>query len=177
MQDFMDLCLRRQSCRDFADKPVEHEKLVRCIEAARLAPSGCNSQPWGFVVAESAEKVKEVGEACHFMGSNEYMKGAKAFIAVLEEYAQLMPMMRSLVNSQYFAKHDLGAAAMTLCYAAEDQGLGSCVVGLFDRARVGKALDIPKDKQFACLIAIGYPANDKVRNKVRKPVEEIVRYM
>ena len=61
MKDFMDLCLRRQSCRDFSDRPVEHEKLVQCIEAARLAPSGCNAQPWSFVVVE--DPAVEIGRA------------------------------------------------------------------------------------------------------------------
>ncbi|MCD8139816.1 MAG: nitroreductase family protein [Planctomycetaceae bacterium] len=62
MSDFMDLCLRRQTCREFADRPVEHDKPVQCVEAARNAPSGCNAQPWSFVVVESPDTVKQVGE-------------------------------------------------------------------------------------------------------------------
>ena len=53
MNDFMDLCLSRQSCRKFTDRPVEREKLARCVEAARQAPSACNSQPWSFVAVET----------------------------------------------------------------------------------------------------------------------------
>ncbi|MDR0629155.1 MAG: nitroreductase family protein, partial [Treponema sp.] len=49
-EDFLDLCLRRQSCRNFSDKPVEHDKLVKCVDAGHYAPSACNSQPWSFVV-------------------------------------------------------------------------------------------------------------------------------
>ncbi|MDL2271510.1 nitroreductase family protein [Desulfovibrio sp. OttesenSCG-928-I05] len=177
MKDFMDLCLRRQSCRDFAATPVEHEKLLYCVEAARLTPSGCNSQPWSFVVAESSETVQAVREAVHFLGSNEYIKSATAFIAVVEEHAKLMPKMRSLVNSQYFAAGDLGAATVTICYAAEDQGLGTCILGLFDRDAVKEIMGIPAEKSLGCLIAVGYPANDKVRTKARKSVEEIARFV
>lgn len=175
--DFMDLCLRRQSCRNFADKPVEHEKLVKCIEAARLTPSGCNSQPWSFVVVEDPKLTPEVAKCAQQMGINEYIAGAKAFIVVLEEHAVLMPGIRKILDSQYFAKGDLGAAVVTICYAAEAQGLGTCILGVYDREKLGQLLNIPLEKQYAGLIAVGYAAEDKVRNKTRKPLEEIARFV
>lgn len=130
MQDFMELCQRRQSCRDFADKPVEREKLVRCIEAARLAPSGCNAQPWSFVVVENPDIVPEVAKCSQQLGFNEYISKARAFIVVLEEHAVLMPAIRRIVDSQYFAKGDLGAAVLSICLQAESMGLGSCILGI-----------------------------------------------
>lgn len=174
--DFMDLCLRRQSCRNFADKAVEHEKLVKCIEAARLTPSGCNSQPWSFVVVEDPKLVPEVAKCAQQMGINEYISEAKAFIVVLEEHAVLMPGIRKILDSQYFAKGDLGAAVVTICYAAEAQGLGTCILGVYDREKLGQLLNIPIEKQYAGLIAVGYAAEDKVRNKPRKALEEIARF-
>lgn len=175
--DFMDLCQRRQSCRNFADRTVEHEKLVKCIEAARLSPSGCNAQPWSFVVVEDPKVVPEVAKCAQQLGINEYVAGAKAFIVVLEEHAVLMPGIRKIFDSQYFAKGDLGAAVVTICYAAEGQGLGTCILGVYDRETIGKLLNIPQDKRYAGLIAVGYPAEDKVRNKARKPLEEILRFV
>ena len=175
--DFFELCRRRQSCRDFADRPVEHEKLVKCIEAARLAPSGCNSQPWSFVVAEKPEVVAEVAKCPQQLGINEYIAGAKAFIVVLEEHAVLMPALRRILDSQYFAKNDIGGAVMTICLAAEAQGLGTCILGLYDREKLAQLLDIPAEKQFGALIAVGYPAKDKVRDKTRKQMEEVVRFV
>lgn len=175
--DFMDLCLRRQSCRNFDDKAVEHEKLVKCIEAARLTPSGCNSQPWSFVVVEDPKLVPEVAKCAQQMGINEYIAGAKAFIVVLEEHAVLMPGIRKILDSQYFAKGDLGAAVVTICYEAEAQGLGTCILGVYDREKLGQLLNIPQEKQYAGLIAVGYAAEDKVRNKARKSLEEIARFV
>lgn len=177
MKDFMDLCLRRQSCRDFSDQAVEHEKLVKCIEAARLAPSGCNAQPWSFVVVENPQIVPEVAKCSQQLGFNDYISTAKAFVVILEEHAVLMPKIRPIVDSQYFAKNDLGAAAVTICLAAEDLGLGSCILGLFDRERLRELLNIPLEKQFGVLIALGYPSSDRVRPKARKPLEEIVRFV
>ncbi|MCC8193894.1 MAG: nitroreductase family protein [Deltaproteobacteria bacterium] len=177
MKSFMDLCLRRQSCRDFADKPVEHDKLAQCVEAARLAPSGCNAQPWSFVVVENPAVVAEVAKCAQQLGANEYIAKAKAFVVVLEEHAVLMPQIRKLIDSQYFAKGDLGAAVLTVCLQAEDLGLGTCIVGIYDREKISDLLGIPREKQFGGLIAVGYPASDKVRGKVRKPLEDIVRYV
>ncbi|MDL2298607.1 nitroreductase family protein [Synergistaceae bacterium OttesenSCG-928-D05] len=177
MKDFLELCERRQSCRNFAEKPVEREKLTKCIEAARLAPSGCNSQPWSFVVVDTPQIVREVAKCGQQMGINAFLEKAQAFIVVLEEHAVLMPMIRGVLDSQYFAKGDLGAATVAICLEAADQGLGTCIIGLYNREKLCELLDIPIEKQFAALIAVGYPADEKVREKTRKPMDAIVRYV
>ncbi|WP_371377682.1 nitroreductase family protein [Sporomusa aerivorans] len=177
MSDFMDLCLRRQSCRAFADRPLEHEKLVRCVEAARLTPSGCNSQPWSFVVVEKPEIVSEVAQCAQQLGLNTYISGAQAFFVVLEEHAKLMPQLRCIIDSQYFAAGDIGACTAYLCLEAEAQGIGTCILGIFDREKLSSLLDIPQDKQIRALVAAGYPADGTVRPKARKPLEDIVRFV
>ena len=177
MNDFLELCERRQSCRNFADKPIEHEKLVKCLEAGRLAPSACNAQPWSFVVAETPEVVSEVAKCGQQMNMNPFLSKAKAFIVVLEEHAVLNPRIRGILDSQYFAKGDLGAATVQICLEAQSQGLGTCIIGIYDRVRLCELLDIPVEKQFGALIAVGYPEKDEVRRKDRKPLEEIARFV
>ena len=177
MNDFFQLFEKRQSCRNFSNKPVEHEKLVKCIEAARLAPSGCNSQPWSFVVVEDEKVVTQVAQATMHLGVNSYIATAKAFIVVLEEHAVLMPSVRKIFDSQYFAKGDLGAAVVTICYAAQMQELGSCILGIYDRETLCNLLDLPQSTRFAGVIALGYPADETTRVKTRKPLEEIVKFV
>lgn len=177
MGNFSELSKRRQSCRDFSDKPVEHDKLVACAEAARLAPSGCNAQPWSFVVVESPAKVAEVAKAPQQNGMNPYAAGAKAFFVVLEEHATLMPVIACMLDSQYFAKGDLGAAVSYFCLEAADQGLETLQMGIFDRAAIAKALDLPAEKPIAALIAVGYPANSQIRPKVRKDFNQVVKFV
>ena len=177
MNDFLELAAARQSCRAFADRPVEHDKLVKCVEAARLAPSACNSQPWSFVVVEDPLIVPEVAKTSQVMGINEYISGARAFIVMLEEHAVLMPKLRAFIDSQYFAKGDLGGALLSLCLEAESLGLGTCILGLFNREKLCELLAIPPGKQFAGLVAVGYPASPETRPKVRKPLESIVRFV
>ncbi len=175
--EFMDLALRRQSCRKFADKPVEHEKLARCVDAARQTPSACNSQPWSFVVVETPAVVAEVAKCAQQLGINGFLSEAKAFVVVCEEHAVLMPQLRAFLDSRYFAKGDLGAAVYAICLEAESQGLGTCIIGLYDREKMCQLLDLPKDKLFAGLVAVGYPASDKVRTKARKSLEEVVKFV
>lgn len=177
MSDFLELAKRRQTCRGFADKPIEHDKLVACVEAARLAPSGCNAQPWSFVVVENPDLVAKVAECPQQLGSNPYAAGAKAFVVILEEHAALMPAIASLLDSQYFAKGDLGAAAAYFCLEAEAQGLGTCQFGIYDRGKLGQLLGIPAEKQYGALIGIGYPADKAVRPKQRKALEKVARFV
>ena len=177
MSDFMELCLKRQSCRNFSGRPVEREKLTRCVEAARLAPSGCNAQPWSFVAADYPSVVSQVAKCAQPWKINEFLTKAGAFIVVLEEHAVLMPMLRSVLDSQYFAAGDLGAAVSFLCLEAASQGLGSCILGMYDRPKICELLSIPEEKRFGGLVALGYPADDVIRPKIRKPLEEIVRYV
>ncbi|MDR1545366.1 MAG: nitroreductase family protein [Deltaproteobacteria bacterium] len=177
MADFLELAARRQSCRVFSDLPVEHEKLVKCVEAARLAPSACNSQPWKFVVVEKPELVTEVAKCTNQLGINANLSKAKAFVVILEDHAKLMSKLAALVDSQTHAKGDLGGAALSLCLEAESLGLGACMVGLFDRPKLSELLDLPADQRYFLVVAVGYPATPKVRNKDRKPLEDIVRFV
>jgi nitroreductase len=176
-KDFLDLCQRRQSCRNFSDKPVEHEKLEKCVDAGHYAPSGCNSQPWSFVVVETPAVVAEVAKCGQQMEMNPFLSKARAFIIVLEEHAVLMPTARRILDSQYFAKGDIGAAAVHVCLEAETQGLGTCIIGIYDREGVCKLLNIPIEKQFGALIAVGYPADPTVRQKARKQLKDVARFV
>ena len=177
MNDFLELAASRQSCRSFTDQPVEHEKLVKCIEAAMLAPSGCNSQPWSFAVVETPEKVAEVAKCAMQLDINDWLETAQAFIIVFEEYAKLIPNIRAVAPSQIFAKGDLGAAVLSVCLEAETQGLGTCILGMYDRTNILKIIDKPVEKQFGGLIAIGYPANPEKVEKRRKNFDDIVSFV
>ena len=179
MNDFLELAARRQSCRDFSGARVERGKLTKCVEAGRLAPSGCNGQPWSFVVVDDPEKVAVLAKCAQPFGAttNIFTDKAGAFIVVLEEHAVLMPMVRKMVDSQIFAKGDIGGAVLNICLEAADLGLGTCIIGFYDRETIAATLGLPPEQRFGALIAVGCPASDAIRPKVRKPLEEIVRYV
>jgi len=178
MNNFLELCEKRQSCRSFDEtKSVEHEKLVKMVEAARLAPSACNSQPWSFVVIETPELVAEVASACQQLGFNKFTKNANAFILIQEEPAKLLEAAAKLCGSQYYAQHDMGTAVVTLCYEAAEQGLGTCIMGMYDREKMAELLKIPATKRLGLMLAVGYPKSEGAREKKRKSIEEIARFV
>jgi len=172
--DFMGLCRRRQSCRKYADRPVEPEKLMACVEAARLAPSACNSQPWHFHVVSRPDLVEKIGAATQEFGANPTMDTAKAFVVITEEHAKLSPTIRGLIDSQYYAHGDVGAAAAIICFEAEEQGLGSCILGSYNRETICRALGVPVEKRVRLVVALGYAENAAVREKARKALDEVV---
>lgn len=173
MSEFSDHAAKRQSCRAFSDKPIEREKLLKCVEAARLTPSACNSQPWRVLVVVDPAIRAEVAKATQQLGLNDYTDGAQAFFVVLETYAKLMPKVASISDSQIFAKGDLGAFTYALTLEAEALGLGTCILGMFDRPKLLELLKIPAGESVFLVVAVGYPAKDGVRAKSRKPLEEI----
>ena len=177
MSDYFELAEKRQSCRAYLDQRVDHEKLVKCVEAARLSPSACNSQPWSVVVVENPEIVPQVAECTRQLGANAYIKEAKAFFVILEERARLMPAVAGVLDSQVFAHGDLGGFTLALTLAAESLGVGTCILGLFDRPKLREILNIPEEKSIFLVVAAGIPKSDKVRPKERKHLEQIARFV
>lgn len=177
MSDFLDLAAKRQSCRSFSGAGVEREKLTKCVEAARFAPSGCNGQPWSFVVVDNPQKVAEVAKCAQPLDSNPFTDKAGAFIVVLEEHAVLKPRIRKMLDSQFFAKGDIGGAVLSICLEAADLGVGSCIIGLYDRETLCNIIGLPQEQRFGALIALGYAEDETVRPKARKALSEIVKYV
>ena len=167
--DFLQLVLSRQSDRAYdKERPVEAEKLERILEAARLAPSACNAQPWKFVVVTDHELASKVGKAAAGLGMNKFAKDAPVHILVVEESG-------GKVKGKHFPLIDIGIAAAHITLAAENEGLGSCILGWFDEKEIKQLTGIPASKRLLLDIAIGYPVKEK-RKKMRKPKEKVISY-
>jgi len=173
---FQELIEKRQSCRAYKDIPVEREKLLACIEAARLSPSACNSQPWGFVVVDDPNIAKRIPPFMQVkdLPVNRFTRNCNAYIIIVEEPATLSASLDGCFESQHFAQMDVGIAAQTLCLAATEQGLGSCIMGCFNEEKIKELLDIPSSRRIRLIIATGYAETDSLRTKVRKPVGEVL---
>ena len=77
------LASKRQSDRKYKDTPVEKEKILRCLETARLSPSACNSQPWHFVVVDDEKLVQDMAKNVVSVGMNSFAPQAKVWVAVV----------------------------------------------------------------------------------------------
>ena len=110
--DFLQLVLSRQSDRAYdKERPVEAEKLERILEAARLAPSACNAQPWKFVVVTDHELASKVGKAAAGLGMNKFAKDAPVHILVVEESANITSLLGGKVKGKHFPLIDIGIAS------------------------------------------------------------------
>lgn len=176
---FLDLVKRRQSVRKYDARPVEEEKLRLCLEAARLAPSASNSQPWTFVVATEPVLVRSLGEACRGpLGTfNRFAATAPVIVTMVLEKPKVITEMGGRVKSKEYPLIDIGIAAEHFCLQAEALGLGTCMIGWFDEARMKTLLNVPENKTIGLLITLGYAPEDyPLRKKVRKSFEEVVAF-
>ena len=176
--DFLDIMKQRKSCRAYqADKPVAREDLLKIVEAGRLTPSACNSQPWKFLVVDSPEATEKL---CDAIVTDEGTTGAPwrqqvpAFIIFVEQPAKVMPAVANHYHDpQHFASGDIGAACMNMCHEAFSLGLGTCIIGVNEQAKMEKHFGIPHGSAVKLVLAVGYPVDPKPVAKVRKPLEEI----
>lgn len=177
MKSFLDLVKLRQSDRAYLDKPVEMDKIERILEAAHLAPSACNAQPWKLVVVTDPEKRMQIADATasKVLSMNHFSKQAPVQLVLVEENANFTSTVGGWATNKHYPHLDLGILASYICLAAAYEGLGSCMIGWCDEKKVRKMLDIPSNKRVMLVILIGYSAQS-LRDKKRKPLDEIVKW-
>ena len=173
--NFKELLLCRQSDRKYEDKAVEKEKLEACLEAARLSPSACNSQPWTFVVAQDEEVVQKMRKATANLGMNGFIRQVPVIVAVVLEKANLTASVGSVIKDKEYPLLDIGIAANNFCMQDTELGLGFCMIGWFDEKKVKEILSVPDGKRIPLLIAVGYSCATH-REKRRKPMGRICKY-
>jgi nitroreductase len=170
--DFAELVNSRQSDRKYSGKQVEQEKLAQCLEAARLAPSANNSQPWKFIVVDDSELKYQIADCSASLGMNKFTFQAPVIIAVVLEKQNILSSMGGMIRRKEYRLMDIGIAVSQFCLQATDLGLGSCIIGWFEEKRVKKLLNIDKRKRVPLLITLGY-SDSPLRKKTRKSIEEI----
>ena len=169
-----ELINKRQSVRKYKSEAVPPEAIAACIEAARLAPSACNAQPWKFIVVDDETLKRQVGETAASLGMNSFCLNAPCIVAVALEKPNLTSAIGSVLKDKEYTLIDIGIAAEHFCLQAVELGLGACMVGWFQEKKVRQLLGVPKNKRIPLLITIGYP-DDAPREKVRKTTDQICR--
>jgi len=175
MNSFRELIMKRRSVRAYSNQPIERDKLVLCLEAAQLAPSACNAQPWRFVVVDNPSLKNKIAEAAtsKVLGMNKFAPQAPVIVALVMEPANVTSKLGSLIKKKDFPLLDVGIAAEHFCLQAAELGLGTCMLGWFNEKKVRTLLGIPGNRRIPLLITIGYPLSDEEREKFRKPMVAI----
>ena len=151
----------RRTIRKYTRKDVPEKVLLKCVDAARLSPSGANRQPLKYVIVIDQELLKEVfgtlswaGYLPDYQPSEEEMP--RAYVIILLDK-----------NIRLNYGHDAGIAAMSISMVAFDEGLGSCILGAVNREKLRKILNIPDGLDVVLVVALGYPAENPVVDKVK----------
>ncbi|MGB9741938.1 MAG: nitroreductase family protein [candidate division WOR-3 bacterium] len=173
--NFLKLCRERRSVRRFSEQPVEREKLMLALEAARLAPSADNGQPWRFVVFDEPELKQALADAV-FQGVfavSRHFARAPVLVALLIKENLLINRLGGGVAGNQFQLIDAGIAGEHFVLACAEQGLGTCWIGWFDSRALVRHLKLGRGFRAVALIAVGYPAGEQKRELRRKPLAEI----
>ncbi|MBQ9857881.1 MAG: nitroreductase family protein [Oscillospiraceae bacterium] len=172
--NFTEIANARQSCRSYDEtREVEQEKLDAILNAARIAPSACNSQPYHITVCrgETATKVEEATQGIG--GMNKFAVQAPVCLVITEEPYPGTAAAGAKVMGTDYRSIDMGILTAYITAEATAQGLESCILGWIDKKKV--AAIIGNDRPARIVITLGYAKPDeKLRKKVRKELSELV---
>ncbi len=177
--NFLNLARRRESVRAYAERPVPREVLDRCLAAARIAPSACNSQPWTFHVVDTDPLRAQLAEAAFAApyGLNVFARKAPVLIAVVTERSRFVARLGGFFRGIQYSLVDIGIAVEHLCLQAAEEGLGTCWMGWFNERAVKRVLKLSREARVDIMVSLGWPAQPAPpREKNRLTLEEIRRY-
>lgn len=176
---FLDLVKKRQSVRRYIlERPIEEEKLNRILSSGHLSPSASNSQPWTFIVVDEPKLTHQIAKATHgkLIGINKFVTQSPLLIVMVVEKPKITTQIGGAIKGKDYPLIDIGIAAAHMCLQAEEDGIGSCMLGWFDEQKIKQLLKIPKKKFIGLVISFGYaPSDYKLRVKIRKQIGKIVR--
>jgi len=149
--DFYDVIRTRRSIRSYAPNPIPEDVLNKVLEAARLAPSGHNRQPWHLVVVRDEEIKKRLMPAC---GNQKHVAEAPIVIVAC---GRKLKFNRGAYMGEMSFLMDVSIAFTHLILAARAEGLGTCWIGNFNNEQVKEVLKIPQDLNVVAITPLGYP--------------------
>lgn len=172
--DFYEAVSIRRSIRKYKSIPVEEDKLNRILEAARIAPSAGNRQPWYFIVIKDEEVKNQLKEAKAYYHENrqwEWFYTAPIIICACGESSK--SWIRK--DGKDFRDVDVAIAFEHLVLAATAEGLGTCWIGAFEPEAVKKVLGIPNGIEPIVLTPLGY-SDESPQVRERKSINEIIHW-
>lgn len=174
--DFLEIANARQSCRSYdPNREVEQEKLKAVLEAARLAPSACNGQPYHISVCRG-DAAQAAAAAVMDMGMNKFATQAPVLLVISEEPYCKTAAVGAKVKKNDYRSIDIGIVAAYITAEAQTQGLSTCILGWLSDEKLRKLCGV--DHPVRLVITLGYAKeDDPLRSKKRKDISELVSYI
>ena len=174
----LDCITKRQSIRRYFNTPLAREHLLQCIEAARLAPSACNMQPWKFIIVDDVDLKNRLCQEAFggVYAINRFAASAPVIVAVISEKEKFLTALAGRVRGTKYYLLDIGISCEHFILQAAELGIGSCWIGWFDEKKVKELLKVPHSEKVDVLISLGYYQEVQRSQKIRKPQKEIVSF-
>ncbi len=166
----------RRSVREYDSRPVAREDILAICEAARLAPSACNSQTWRFVAVTDRLLIDRLcDEAMRPVVRNKWLRQAPLVIVGCSQLDIVANRIGTGVTGIEYYQIDLGIAMEHMVLKATELGLGTCWIGWFNEDKVKEILNIPNSIRVSALLAAGYSKDaSSPRQRSRKPLDKIM---
>lgn len=166
---------QRRSVRSFKPTPVDREDLMAICEAARLAPSACNSQTWRFITVSDRSIIRRISkEAMRPIIPNRWLEQVPLLIAGCSKLDIIANRVGAKISGIEYYQIDMGIAMEHMVLKATELGLGTCWIGWFSENKVKSILDIPDKIKVSALLAVGYSKERPAAKRNRKPIQEIL---
>ena len=174
--DFIEIANNRQSCRSYDPcREIEEEKLEKILDAARLAPSACNGQPYLITVCRG-DAAKRVAKATQGMGMNKFSSDAPIILVISEMPYVPSAALGAKVKKNDYRSIDIGIVTAYITAAATAEGLGSCILGWLNDNDIKEICGL--EGAVRLVITLGYASEgDKLREKKRKSMDELVKFV
>lgn len=175
-------CIKtRRSIRRFKEEPLPRTVIEEILEISRYAPSWKNTQIARYRIVEEKKTIQRLADNCvmGFEWNGNIMKRAAALVllTIIDGRSGFeKDGAYSTSKGDGWEMFDAGIAAQTFCLAANDRGIGTVILGVYDEQKVNEEVDLPEGEKMGAIIAIGYPAEEPKAPK-RKSVEDLVRYL
>lgn len=161
-----DTILSRRSIRRYKQKPIKFELLKKFVNAARLAPSGANLQPLEFLIVQDRNLCAQIFETIGWAG---YIKPKWTPKPEERPTAYIIIIVNNMSNPWY--QRDVGLASANIILAAEEEGIGSCILCKIDKGKIKKILSIPSGKDVDSVISLGYKDEEPTVEELKDSVE------
>ncbi|MFW6138027.1 MAG: nitroreductase family protein [Spirochaetota bacterium] len=173
---FTDLVKQRKSVRKYTERTLERDKVINCIEAARLAPSAENSQPWRFIVIDEHHYKNRFCTTVTrgIYRPTRFIRNAPVIVVILARLDIVANRLGKAVQGTSYYLLDTGIAGEHLVLQAQEQGIGTCWIGWFNAGRAKKFLKVGRSYRVVSLIAMGYPAAGSTKNRPRHSLDKIM---
>ena len=171
----------RRSVRRFTEEPIPQETIREIIRLASYAPSWKNTQTPRYTIVTNKQIMERIAVGCvlGFHYNTQTLAHCSA-LAVQSVVTNISGMEKdgtaTTSKGSSWEVFDAGISAQTFCLAAHGQGIGTCIMGIFDDEKIAGEIDLPENQRVSALIALGYPAEAPNMPR-RKDVSELVRFL